>query len=141
MKKILFLVAASALMVACGQKGKTTEAANSGDSATTATDSLVYEGQLPGGDGTFNTRLALAQDNTNGFSLTETSSKDSAAAAPKTGKFEAVQSKDAKGFKLTVAQDDVLYFLQKDDSTLSLVSDSTLTPTKSPMSYDLKLKK
>ena len=141
MKKILFLVAASALMVACGQKGKTTEAANSGDSATTATDSLVYEGQLPGGDGTFNTRLALAQDNTNGFSLTETSSKDSAAAAPKTGKFEAVQSKDAKGFKLTVAQDDVLYFLQKHDSTLSLVSDSTLTPAASGMNYDLKLKK
>ena len=141
MKKILFLVAASALMVACQQKGKTTEASNSGDSAVAASDSLVFEGELPGGDATFNTRLALAQDSTNGFSLTETSTKDSAAAAPKTGKFEAVQSKDAKGFKLVIAQDDVRYFLQKNDSTLSLVKDSTLTPTESPLSYDLKLKK
>ena len=141
MKKILFLVAASALMVACGQKGQTSNAANGGDSAATAADSLVYEGQLPGGDGTFNTRLALAQDSTNGFSLTETSTKDSAAAAPKTGKFEAVQSKNAKGFKLVIAQDDVRYFLQKNDSTLSLVGDSTLTPAASGMNYDLKLKK
>ena len=74
-------------------------------------------------------------------SPTETSTKDSAAAAPKTGKFEAVQSKDAKGFKLVIAQDDVRYFLQKNDSTLSLVGDSTLTPAASGMNYDLKLKK
>ena len=142
MKKILFLVAASALMVACGQKGQTSDAAKGGDSAVAASsDSLVFEGELPGGDATFNTRLALAQDSTNGFSLTETSTKDSAAAAPKTGKFEAVQSKNAKGFKLVIAQDDVRYFLQKDDSTLSLVGDSTLTPAASGMNYDLKLKK
>ena len=99
MKKILFLVAASALMVACGQKGQTSGAANGGDSAATAADSLVYEGQLPGGDGTFNTRLALAQDSTNGFSLTETSTKDSAAAAPKTGKFEAVPEQGRQGLQ------------------------------------------
>ena len=129
-------------MVACGQKGQTSDAANGGDSAVAASsDSLVFEGELPGGDATFNVRVALAQDSTNGFSLTETSTKDSAAAAPKTGKFEAVQSKDAKGYKLVIAQDDVRYFLQKDDSTLSLVGDSTLTPAASGMNYDLKLKK
>ena len=130
MKKILFLVAASALMVACGQKGQTSDAAKGGDSAVAASsDSLVFEGELPGGDATVNTRLALAQN-----------TKDNAT-QNFSGKFEAVQSKDAKGFKLTVAQDDVRYFLQKNDSTLSLVGDSTLTPAASGMNYDLKLKK
>ena len=52
MKKILFLVAASALMVACGQKGQTSDAAKGGDSAVAAADSLVFEGHLPGGDDT-----------------------------------------------------------------------------------------
>ena len=141
MKKILFLVAASALMVACGQKGQTSDAAKGGDSAVAASsDSLVFEGELPGGDATFNTRLALAQDSTNGFSRSEQNTKDNAT-QNFSGKFEAVQSKDAKGFKLTVAQDDVRYFLQKNDSTLSLVGDSTLTPAASGMNYDLKLKK
>ena len=140
MKKILFLVAASALMVACGQKGQTSDAANGSDSAVAASDSLVFEGELPGGDATFNTRLALAQDSTNGFSLSEQNTKDNATETH-SGKFEAVESKDAKGFKLTVAQDDVRYFLQKNDSTHSLVGDSTLTPAASGMNYDLKLKK
>ena len=140
MKKILFLVAASALMVACGQKGQTSDAANGGDIAAAATDSLVFEGEFPGADAKFNTRLALAQDSTNGFSLSEQNTKDNAT-QNFSGKFEAVQSKDAKGFKLTVAQDDVRYFLQKNDSTLSLVGDSTLTPAASGMNYDLKLKK
>ena len=94
MKKILFLVAASALMVACGQKGQTSDAAKGGDSAVAASsDSLVFEGELPGGDATFNTRLALAQDSTNGFSLSEQNTKDNAT-QNFSGKFEAVQSKD-----------------------------------------------
>jgi len=48
MKKILFLVAASALMVACGQKGQTSGAANGGESAAHGAASSPTPGMLRG---------------------------------------------------------------------------------------------
>lgn len=138
MKKILFLVAASALMVACGQKGKTADAANGGDSAV-AVDSLVYEGEIPGADGTITMRLALAKDSTVGFTLAEHYSKGDTTFTS-TGKFENISGKGGEGYKCTVAPNDVRYFLLKDSTTLTYVNDSTLVPAKTELSYDLKKK-
>ena len=72
MKKVILFAAACALLTACGN-GKTAgnaEGVNSLDSV--AADSAVYTGVLPAAD-VFGIRyrLALAQDSTNGFNLTQ----------------------------------------------------------------------
>ena len=76
MKKIMFMVAACAAMVACNN-GKTT--ANNGgadssaqDSTAAAGDSAVYEGLTPAADvAGIKYRVALAKDSSKGFNVSE----------------------------------------------------------------------
>ena len=71
MKKIMFMVAACAAMVACNN-GKTTANNEGADSAVqdsaVAGDSAVYEGLTPAADvAGIKYRVALAKDSSNGF--------------------------------------------------------------------------
>lgn len=140
MKKILILAAASALLAACGHKGQTADSATASDSTQTTTDSLVFEGEIPGADGSINMRLALAQDSTKGFVLNEHYDKGDTTYTS-TGKYEAITSGDKKGYKCMVSENEIRYFAAKNDSTITLVGDSTLTEEAgTKLSYDLKRK-
>ena len=152
MKKIMFLVAACAAMVACNN-GNT--ANNEGtDSAVqdsaAAGDSAVYEGLTPAADvAGIKYRVALAKDSSNGFSVSESYMKSASEADTVynyTGKYQVVE-KDVKGKKNTYYQfelgkDNKTNFLVVNDSTLRLVNSDFEEPAVNTkdMNYDLKLK-
>ena len=154
MKKIMFLVAACAAMVACNN-GKTTANNEDADSAVqdsaAAGDSAVYEGLTPAADvAGIKYRVALAKDSSNGFSVSESYMKSASEADTVynyTGKYQVVE-KDVKGKKNTYYQfelgkDNKTNFLVVNDSTLRLVNSDFEEPavnTKDMMNYDLKLK-
>ena len=72
MKKVLLMLVACAAMTACQQKGKTAEAMDNVDSTETM-DSLRFQGEVPAADGPgIRYEVALANDTTNGFSMTRT---------------------------------------------------------------------
>lgn len=132
MKKVLFFAVACLFMMACGNKAQSEQSADS-LSAQTA-DSLVFEGQFPNADGgQMNVKLALAQDSTKGFVLSEDTTMSK-------GTYEEVTAGDKKGYKLTVSPEDVRFFAINGDSVLSASADSTLAPAASGMKYDLKRK-
>ena len=153
MKKIMFLVAACADMVACN-KGKTTTNNEGADStaqdSVVAGDSAVYEGLTPAADvAGIKYRVALAKDSTNGFSVSESYMKSDSEVDTVynyTGNYQVVE-KDVKGKKNTYYQfelgkDNKTNFLVVNDSTLRLVNSDFEEPAvnSKDMNYDLKLK-
>lgn len=151
MKKVLVLVVACATMVACQQKGKTTEEAAAKDSASVeVVDSMRYAGEVPAADGPgIRYELALAADSTDGFSMTETylaAKNDGKDDVKKfTGKAEKIE-KDVKGekkvaYKFTLGKDGAAYFMVVNDSTLRMVNDQLEESANKSLNYDLKLVK
>lgn len=149
MKKVILFAVACALLTACG-KGKTAGNAEGVDSLdSVAADSAVYTGVLPAAD-VFGIRyrLALAQDSTNGFTLTEEYLK-SENEVEKTFSFagKAETKKDEKDaaktyYVLNTGKADETYnFLVLNDSTLRMVSDDLKEAAGSALNYDLKLQK
>ncbi|WP_025003188.1 copper resistance protein NlpE N-terminal domain-containing protein [Prevotella dentasini] len=152
MKKIILMVAACAAMVACNN-GKTTANNESSDTTaadTVAADSAIYEGMTPAADVYgIKYRVALAQDSTNGFSLSEAYMKSETeidTASNYNGKYEIVK-KDVNGksntyYQFALGADDKATFLVLNDSTLRMVnSDFEEAVAKEGMNYDLKLQK
>ena len=153
MKKIMLMVAACAAMVACNN-GKTTannEIKDSTQDSSVAADSAVYEGMTPAADvAGIKYRVALAQDSTNGFSVSESymkSDTEADTAYNYTGKYQIVK-KDVKGksntyYQFELGKDNKTNFLVVNDSTLRLVNSDFEEPAvnSKDMNYDLKLKK
>ena len=153
MKKIMLMVAACAAMVACNN-GKTTannEGKDSTQDSSVAADSAVYEGMTPAADvAGIKYRVALAQDSTNGFSVSESYMKSDTEADTTynyTGKYQIVK-KDVKGksntyYQFELGKDNKTNFLVVNDSTLRLVNSDFEEPAvnSKDMNYDLKLKK
>lgn len=146
-KTALFLFACAAMIAACNNSKTTTTAA---ENDTTAMDSTVYEGMTPAADTHgINYRLAMAQDSTMGFALTQSYMKSEtevdttfhyngvAVSATKN-----VNGKDNSYYKLPLAKNDTLYFMVLNDSTLRMVNADFEEAVKTEgMSYDLKLVK
>lgn len=146
MKKVFFVLAACAAMVACQDKGKTT-ALTTND--TTMVDSTCFQGEVPAADGPgIRYELALANDSTNGFRLTETyleaeEGKDQvnnySGVAEKIEK--EVDGKKKTAYKLVLGKpEDVSYFMIVNDSVLRMVNED-LEEAASGLNYDLKLVK
>ena len=139
--------ACAAIMASCNN-GKTATTAGSED--TTTVDSVVYEGMVPAADCYgINYRLAMTQDSTMQFSLTESYMK-SETEADTTFSYQGVAVADTKTMdgkennylKLPTAENDTTYFLVLNDSTLRMVNaDLEEAVQAEGMSYDLKLVK
>ena len=153
MKKIMFMVAACAAMVACNN-GKTITNADSTDSvaqdSVAAVDSAVYEGMTPAADvAGIKYRVALAKDSSNGFNVSEAYMKSDSEADTVynyTGNY-VVLKKDVKGkentyYQFDLGKDNKVNFLVVNDSTLRLVNTDFEEPAinSKEMNYDLKLK-
>lgn len=153
MKKIMFMVAACAAMVAC-QNGKST-ANNEGTDSTTQDsavvgDSTVYEGMTPAADVVgIKYRVALAKDSTNGFSVSEAYMKSATEADTVynyTGTYQIVKKnvkgKDNTYYQFELGKDNKTNFLVVNDSTLRLVNTDFEEPAVNTkdMNYDLKVK-
>lgn len=118
--------------MACGNKAQSEQSADTLSAATS--DSLVFEGQFPNADGGETAvKLALAQDSTKGFALTEDTTVT-------TGTYETVKAGEVNGYKLTLADGSFRFFANNGDSVLSASADSTLVPAASGLKYDLKRK-
>ena len=150
MKKIVFMVAACALMASCNCNNKTNSAAGKADSTaqdSMATDSMVYEGTVPAADmAGINYRLAIAQDSSKSFAITETymkSETDKAGSFSSSGQYKELDGKNNKKYyQLATGKGDTLTFLLLNDSALRMVSNNLEEPdSKSGLNYDLKLKK
>ena len=144
----MLMVAACAAMVACNN-GKTTannEGKDSTQDSSVAADSAVYEGMTPAADvAGIKYRVALAQDSTNGFSVSESYMKSDTEADTT---YNYTVKKDVKGksntyYQFELGKDNKTNFLVVNDSTLRLVnSDFEESAVNSKdMNYDLKLKK
>lgn len=152
MKKIMFLAAACAAMVACNN-GKTTANTEGTDSEaqdSSVADSAVYEGMTPAADvAGIKYRVALAKDSTNGFNVSEAYMKSDTEADTVytyTGNYQVVK-KDVKGkantyYQFELDKDNTVNFLVVNDSTLRLVNTDFEEPdvNRKEMNYDLKLK-
>lgn len=148
MKKTTFILfACAAIMAACNESKKATPVATED---TVAVDSVVYEGMTPAADcHGINYRLAMSQDSTMGFNLNQSYMKSetevdtsfnyngTAIAVTKT-----IDGKENNYFKLPLEENDTLFFMVLNDSTLRMVNAEFEEPVKTEgMSYDLKLMK
>ncbi len=148
MKKTTFILfACAAIMAACNESKKATPVATED---TVAVDSVVYEGMTPAADcHGINYRLAMSQDSTMGFNLNQSYMKSetevdtsfnyngTAIAVTKT-----IDGKENNYFKLPLEENDTLFFMVLNDSTLRMVNAEFEEPVKTEgMSYDLKLVK
>lgn len=138
MKKIMFLVAACAAMVACNNKPaeKATEGADS-----TKVDSVVYEGTFPGADvAEMNYKLVLVEKDST-YSLA-TSYKMSESGTDTTelmnGKYSVMKTDSASYYKLA-GENDTTVFKIVNDSTVRMVNSFDLAD--GGEAYNLKLKK
>ncbi|EFA43763.1 hypothetical protein HMPREF0645_1777 [Hallella bergensis DSM 17361] len=146
MKKTTFILfACAAIMAACNESKKATPVATED---TVAVDSVVYEGMTPAADcHGINYRLAMSQDSTMGFNLNQSYMKSetevdtsfnyngTAIAVTKT-----IDGKENNYFKLPLEENDTLFFMVLNDSTLRMVNAEFEEPVKTEgMSYDLKL--
>lgn len=106
---------------------------------------MRFQGEVPAADGPgIRYEVALANDTTNGFSMTRTyleaeNGKDKAESF--TGKAEKIE-KEVDGIKKTaykfvLGDNDAEYFLVVNDSTLRMVNDE-LEEAASKLNYDLK---
>ena len=149
MKKVILFAVACALLTACG-KGKTAGNAEGVDSLdSVAADSAVYTGVLPAAD-VFGIRyrLALAQDSTNGFNLTQEylkSENEVDTTFTYTGTAEIKKSGGEPGktyYELNIgAKEDTYNFLVLNDSTLRMVNAELEEAVAGGLNYDLKLQK
>ena len=148
MKKTTFILfACAAIMAACNESKKATPVATED---TVAVDSVVYEGMTPAADcHGINYRLAMSQDSTMGFNLNQSYMKSetevdtsfnyngTAIAVTKT-----IDGNENNYFKLPLEENDTLFFMVLNDSTLRMVNAEFEEPVKTEgMSYDLKLVK
>lgn len=149
MRKVVLFAAACALLAACGN-GKTAGNAEGVDSLdSVAVDSAVYTGVTPAADCFgIRYRLALAQDSTNGFSLSEEYLKsenevDTAFAYSGTAKVMENQDKSGKTYYVlrTGKGNEAYNFLQLNDSTLRMVNADLEEAVTGAENYDLKLQK
>ncbi len=148
MKKLVFVLAACAVFAACGQSSKGSANAEGTDSTAVATsDSVVYEGVVPAADCPgIRYELVMANDTTNGFTLTTTMLEAENGQDVTTkfdGKAEIIEQKTADGerkFYKLASDKEAVYLLVVNDSTLRLVNDR-LEEAASNLNYDLKLKK
>lgn len=146
MKKTTFILfACAAIMAACNESKKATPVATED---TVAVDSVVYEGMTPAADcHGINYRLAMSQDSTMGFNLNQSYMKSetevdtsfnyngTAIAVTRT-----IDGKENNYFKLPLEENDTLFFMVLNDSTLRMVNAEFEEPVKTEgMSYDLKL--
>lgn len=149
MKKVILFAAACAMLTACGN-GKTAGNAEGVDSLdSVAVDSAVYTGVLPAAD-VFGIRyrLALAQDSTNGFNLTQEYLKsenevDTTFTYTGTAEIKKSEGEPAKTYYVlnTGAKEDTYNFLVLNDSTLRMVNAELEETVAGGLNYDLKLQK
>lgn len=134
MKKIFFLLLASATMMACQQKANNEEGA-------TAAETKVFEGTVPAADGP-GIKYEVSLESDSSFNVVETylqAENGEDQSQTYTGKAEGVEVGAEKGLKLTLGEGSTLYVKLVNDSTLRLVNDS-LQEAASELNYDLKLK-
>ena len=153
MKKILMILAATALLASCNnnKNGNATSPANDStavadssgaDTTAAATDSLVYEGMVPAAD-CEGIRYRIAMDAAKkNFSMkedymeTEKKVKDT---FYETGKIAPYEKAGKKALKFTTTGNDSYYFLAVDGNTLRLVNEDLEEGVAG--NYDLKLAK
>lgn len=148
MKRILFLLAVTALFAACNENknAKTASAQDSTaiDSTDTSAqngDSLVYEGMTPAADCEgIRYRIAMDAQKKNftakeDYMETETQVKNT---FYEKGTIAPYKKNGKKGLKFSTGKDDALYFVTVGDSTLRMVNDELEEAVSG--NYDLKLK-
>ena len=151
MKKTVFVIIACAALTAACNNGKKASNTTDAQADTTATaDSIVYEGVRPAADcAGIRYRLAVANDSTQGFSLTEsylkseTEVENTYAYAGKLEEQKAtVGGKENTYYKLPMGKNEpTTNFLVVNDSTLRLVNDQLEEAATKELNYDLKLVK
>lgn len=148
MKRILFLLAVTAMFAACnGNKNAKTasaQASTATDSTDTSAqngDSLVYEGMTPAADCEgIRYRIAMDAQKKNftakeDYMETETQVKNT---FYEKGTIAPYEKNGKKGLKFSTGKDDALYFVTVGDSTLRMVNDELEEAVSG--NYDLKLK-
>lgn len=148
MKRILFLLAVTALFAACnGNKNAKTASAqdstaiDSTDTSAQNGDSLVYEGMTPAADCEgIRYRIAMDAQKKNftakeDYMETETQVKNT---FYEKGTIAPYEKNGKKGLKFSTGKDDALYFVTVGDSTLRMVNDELEEAVSG--NYDLKLK-
>lgn len=145
MKTKLTLLALPLLFAACSQNAKTTANVENMDSAVA--DTFYFEGTVPAADGPgIKYEIALANDSTNGFSLSSTylAEEGKEETFRRTGVAEVlkktVDGKEATFYRFPAndgVSDDI--FKCVDDSTLRMVN-AEFKEAGNPADYDLKKK-
>lgn len=150
MKKIVILLAASAMLAACnGNKNaktaptqdSTATVTDSTDTTAQKSDSLVYEGMTPAADCEgIRYRIAMDAQKKNftakeDYMETETQVKNT---FYEKGTIAPYEKNGKKGLKFSTGKDDALYFVTVGDSTLRMVNDELEEAVSG--NYDLKLK-
>jgi hypothetical protein len=148
MKRILFLLAVTAMFAACnGNKNAKTASAqastaiDSTDTSAQNGDSLVYEGMTPAADCEgIRYRIAMDAQKKNftakeDYMETETQVKNT---FYEKGTIAPYEKNGKKGLKFSTGKDDALYFVTVGDSTLRMVNDELEEAVSG--NYDLKLK-
>ena len=148
MKRILFLLAVTAMFAACnGNKNAKTAPAqdstaiDSTDTSAQNGDSLVYEGMTPAADCEgIRYRIAMDAQKKNftakeDYMETETQVKNT---FYEKGTIAPYEKNGKKGLKFSTGKDDALYFVTVGDSTLRMVNDELEEAVSG--NYDLKLK-
>ena len=153
MKKILMILAATALLASCNnnKNGNATPPANDStavadssgaDTTAAATDSLVYEGMVPAAD-CEGIRYRVAMDAAKkNFSMKEDymeTEKKVKETFYETGKIAPYEKAGKKALKFTTTGNDSYYFLAVDGNTLRLVNEDLEEGVAG--NYDLKLAK
>lgn len=150
-KDVLLAIAVIAMMARCGSKcckpAANTAADSSAavcDSASVATDSLVYEGMVPAAD-CAGIRYRIAMDaRKKNFTMKEDymeSDTKVKGSFNEKGTVEPYSKNGKKGIKLSTGNNGPeLYFVSVGDSTLRMVNDD-LEESVTASNYDLKLKK
>lgn len=150
MKRFFIMMATCAMLASCHNTGKNAsgnDEGNSTETGATVTDTLTYEGIVPAADGPgIRYTLAMTKDSTKGFHLKATyieaeNGKDKTFEYE--GKAENITQADGGGtknaIKLNLGENDAMYMLQVDDSTMRLVN-KDLEESVTNLNYDLKLK-
>lgn len=144
MKKTVFmLLGCAAIMTACNQNQTTSTSDVEPAEICTETDTLMFKGEGPAADGTYEYTLQLYGDTIKEASLVEIGNtpqgKDTIAMT--TGIVNVI-SKDGKTYyRVNENKVDSLTFLQVDENTLRLVNDEFQEPTEKALYTELKLQK
>lgn len=146
MKKLVFMFAAAAIFAACQQNGKKAANAEGTDSLAADTmivaDTLVYEGEGPAADGTYQYSLSIYGDSIKEFAYEQVAvtPKGKETMARTTGVARLIENNGKNYVRVQSEKMDSVTFLQLDDQTLRLVSDK-FEEAEEGTNTDLKLKK